>query len=187
MRFPLPHKKNGEYQQGVMQRLGLLFQYLKMEDQLIPYYFKAKPGTNPGIMYFNGVHGRVDQTDVHFDADKLGINDTLIELGVPRVVQDVIGPFARMLWSDMEKHTTTGWDVMMRNDAYSTRAYMAFKYMPSATFGLVPDHLSTREINWCETFDKSTGWYDKALTETVLEAIAFGDVDAASVEWKCIE
>ncbi|KAF8147675.1 flavin-containing amine oxidoreductase-domain containing protein [Crassisporium funariophilum] len=92
-----------------------------------------------------------------------------------------------MLYNDLKNHTHTGWNLMMRNDVYSTRAYMCFKYIPSASFGLPPDHLSTRVVNWCETFDKSTGWYDRALTETVLEAIAFGEAGDKDVDWKCLD
>lgn len=186
MRYPLPKKdKNGNYEPGVMQRLGQLFNYLGMQDQLIPYYFKSDK--KPGFKYFNGVRARIDEGNPDFDAPALGINSTLIELGTNRIVEDAIGPFARGLFNDLKNHTTTGWDVMMRNDAYSTRGYMSFKYLPSAGFGLEPEHLATRVINWLETFDKSTGWYDRALTETVLEAIAFGDAGDGVVDWKCIE
>jgi hypothetical protein len=51
-------------------------------------------------------------------------------------------------------------------------------------------HLTTNIINWCETFDKSTGWYDRALTEQVSEALAFakaGSQTIGDVEWKCFE
>ncbi|KAG2125132.1 hypothetical protein DEU56DRAFT_962934 [Suillus clintonianus] len=45
-------------------------------------------------------------------------------------------------------------------------------------------------VNWCETFDKSTGWYDHVLSETVLEAIAFGwhtGPDGPPTQWFCID
>jgi len=122
-----------------------------------------------------------------FQAPALGINSTLTSIGVTRMVNDAIGPFARALYYDLQNHTSTGWENMMRNDDYSTRAYLSFKYIPSATFGLGPEHLSTQVINWLETFDKSTGWYDRALTETVLEAIAFGEAGEGQIDWKCIE
>ena len=185
MRYPLPKSdEEGNYEPGVMQRLGQLFTYLGMHNQLIPYYFQSD--RQPGFQYFNGIRARIGQGN-DFNAPALGINSTLIDIGVSNVVNDAIGPFARVLFDDLKNHTTTGWATMMRNDAYSTRAYFSFKYIPSASFGLEPEHLTTRVINWLETFDKSTGWYDRALTETVLEAIAFGEAGDGQVDWKCIE
>lgn len=186
MRYPLPKRDaQGNYGPGVMQRLGQLFNYLGMQNQLIPYYFESDK--QPGFMYFNGILARIGEGRPNFDAPALGINSTLIGIGVNAVVNDAIGPFARVLSDDVKNNTTTGWETMMKNDAYSTRAYLSFKYIPSASFGLEPEHLTTRVINWLETFDKSTGWYDRALTETVLEAIAFGEVGDGQVHWKCIE
>lgn len=46
-------------------------------------------------------------------------------------------------------------------------------------------------VNWMETFDNSTGAYDRALTEVVLEAVAFGWKPPAEThegtKWWCIE
>ena len=185
MRYTLPKSdEKGNYEPGVMQRLGKLFTYLGMHNQLIPYYFQSN--NSPGFQYFNGIRARIGQGN-DFDAPALGISPTLINIGTSNIINDAIGPFAHILLGDLQKNTTTGWDIMMRNDAYSTRAYLSFKYMPSATYGLEPEHLPTRVINWLETFDTSTGSYDRALTETVLEAIAFGQADGAQVDWKCIE
>jgi len=39
-------------------------------------------------------------------------------------------------------------------NAFSMRSYMLLRGM------------STEDISWCETLDKSTGWYDRALTES---------------------
>jgi len=184
MRYPLPKKdENGNYLPGVMRRVGDLFKYLEMEDKLIPYYYESN--ASPAFKYFNGERARIGD-NANFNGSSLGISDTLLGLGTSTVVEDVVGPFANMLWEDLRNHTRSGWEVMMANDAYSMRAYMSFKYIPSAGFGLPPDHLSTRVINWCETFDNSTGSYSKALTETVLDVIAFGQ-DGSEVEWKCIE
>jgi len=185
MRFPLPKTNDkGDYESGVMQRLGNLFNYLGMQNKLIPYYFKSNE--SQGFQYFNGERVRIGERS-DFNAPALGINSNLIDLGVNNIVNDVVGPFAKLLFDDLKNRTETGWQVMMRNDVYSTRAYMSFKYIPSASFGLEPEHLATRVINWCETFDKSSGWYDRALSETVLEAIAFGEAGDGVVDWKCIE
>ena len=47
------------------------------------------------------------------------------------------------------------------------------------------------DLAWVEAHDKSTGWYDRALSETVLEAIAFGWSPSTNpmetTRWWCIE
>ncbi|KAJ3510580.1 hypothetical protein NLJ89_g4592 [Agrocybe chaxingu] len=188
MRFPLPEQDPfGNYKSGIMQRVGNLFNYLKMQDKLLPYYFKSNG--SPGFQYFNGVRARIgDGAD--FDAPSLGIADQFIKNGVTAIVDDVVGKFAAGIYEDLKTGGEEGWQDMMAHDAYSTRAYMAFKYIPSPSLDLPEAHFSTRVINWCETFDKSTGWYDRALTETVLEAIAFGEQPEEvrnKVNWRCID
>ncbi|CAA7261987.1 unnamed protein product [Cyclocybe aegerita] len=188
MRFPLPEQDPfGNYKGGIMQRVGNLFNYLKMQDKLLPYYFKSNG--SPGFQYFNGVRARIgDGAD--FGAPLLGIAQELINKGVSTIVDDVVGKFAQGIYDDLKTSGEEGWKEMMAHDAYSTRAYMAFKYIPSPSLGLPEAHFPTRVINWCETFDKSTGWYDRGLTETVLEALAFGDQPKEvknKVNWRCID
>jgi len=186
MRYPLPKSdEKGNYEPGVMQRVGQLFTYLGMRKQLVPYYYSSNK--RPGFQYFNGIRSRIGEGSPNFDAPALGIDSALINIGVTNIVNDAVVPFARALFEDLQNHTTTGWDDMMKNDAYSTRSYFSFKYVPSPSFGLPAEHLSTRVINWLETFDKSTGWYDRGLTETVLEAIAFGQAGGGEIDWRCIE
>ncbi|KAF8153859.1 hypothetical protein B0H34DRAFT_661915 [Crassisporium funariophilum] len=186
MRYPLPKlDEHGDYKPGVMWRVGHLFKYIGLQPKLINYYFSsAKRG---GFRYFNGIRERIGEGNSDFDAPKLGINEALIKIGPSTIVHDVINPFAEKLFNDLKNHTTTGWEEMMQSDVYSTRAYMSLKYTPNPSWGLPPDHLSNRVVNWLETFDKSTGWYDRGLTETVLEAIAFGQVGDAEIDWKCID
>lgn len=188
MRFPLPKKTNGKYELGVMRRLGELFAYLEMEDKLIPYYFNSVK--SPGFQYFNGVRARIpsqDEPPPDFNARSLGISDRFIGVGVQRIVQDVLGPFTDLLYNDLKNNTRTGWETMMENDAYSTRAYMAFKYKPNPRFGLEEEHLSTKVIDWCETLSTSTGRYNEALSEHVLGLSALGQVGDGVIDWKCIE
>ncbi|KAF4611779.1 hypothetical protein D9613_003929 [Agrocybe pediades] len=184
MRYPLPKTNSqGNYEPGVMQRVGQLFNYLGMQEKLIPYYYAS--AKEPGFQYFNGIRQRIGEGS-DFNAPALGIDAPYIKAGPSKIIDDVVGPFAQKLFYDLQNHTTTGWDEMMRNDTYSTRAYMSFKYLPNSSLGLPNEHLRTRVINWVETFDKSTGWYDRALTETVLEAIAFGQA-GGDIDWKCID
>ena len=184
MRYPLPPLDDkGDYLPGVMQRLGWLFKYIGVQEKLVPYYYASNK--SPGFQYYNGIRVRIgDHSD--FDAPALGINQSYIAAGTKAIVDDVVNPFAKALFDDLKDHTTTGWDKMLSADAHSTRSYMTFAYTPNASLGIPETSLSTGVVNWLETFDKSTGWYDRGLTETVLEAIAFGQAGGV-VNWTCIE
>ena len=185
MRYPLPPvDDNGDYKPGVMQRLGWLFNYIGLQDKLVDYFYTSDK--SPGFQYFNGIRAHIgDQNS--FNASALGVNQSYIAAGTSAIVEDVINPFAEALYDDLANHTTTGWEKMLSVDAHSTRSYMTFAYTPSESLGIPEESLSTTVVNWLETFDKSTGWYDRGLTETVLEAIAFGQADDGTVDWKCIE
>ena len=185
MRYPLPPLDDkGDYKPGVMQRLGWLFKYLGMQDKLIDYFYSSDK--SPGFQYFNGIRVRIgEQSD--FDAPALGINQSYITAGTSAIVDDVVNPFAQALFDDLRDKTTTGWEKMMSVDAHSTRSYMTFAYTPNVSLGIPEQSLATGVVNWLETFDKSTGWYDRSFTETVLEAIAFGQAGDAVIDWKCIK
>ena len=64
---------------------------------------------------------------------------------------------------------------------------MTFAYTPNVSLGIPEESLSIGVVNWLETFDKSTGWYDRGLTETVSETIAFGQAGDGVVNWTCIK
>ncbi|KAG0704662.1 hypothetical protein DFH29DRAFT_848626 [Suillus ampliporus] len=198
MRYPLPKKDNqGHYKPGVMKRLGDLINYSKLNDshniplksRLIDYYFTAKAGGS--FYYFNKQRYQVSDPSSKppdFRAQEMGVEPEYVAVGVEKIVGDVIEPFARILTQDLEQQSRRGWDIMRKNDVYSLRAYMSFKYIPSVSLGLSPMHLDTNVINWCETFDKSTGWYDRSLTESVFEALAFAKAGSErDVEWKCFK
>jgi len=190
MRYPLPPRgQDGKYKTGISQRLGNLFDFLGMQDKLIPYYFSSDPDHEPPFKLFNNVRARAN-ADSDWNASALGIGSDVIKVGVDKILEDIITPFTRRLLMDTQENKDgkgKGWKVMMRNDVYSTRAYMSLKYIPSSKFELEPEHLTTNVVNWLETMDTSTGSYDNAFTETVLDAIAFGSVHGEKIEWKCIE
>ncbi|KAF8869719.1 hypothetical protein CPB84DRAFT_1856086 [Gymnopilus junonius] len=140
---------------------------------------------------------------VHFSSRVEEITTPYSRTTAKEVIQDTsasdidafikIGPAKMSTMSFSGGTSHDGWDYMMQYDMYSTRAYMAIAYKPSEALlneGMPDGPLPTDVINWCETFDKSTGWYDRAFSETVLEAIAFGwnpDPDAPATNWYCLD
>ncbi|KAI5984068.1 hypothetical protein EDD15DRAFT_1812652 [Pisolithus albus] len=193
MRYPLPKKEQGQYKNGIMKRLANLIVYLGLENSLIPYYYKAREGEgrNPGFYYFNGVRKPVSEDlKEDFRAEEIGVHADYIKAGAGTITKDVINPFVRVLADDLKHGSKRGWQMMKENDSYSVRAYMASKYLPSANLELPPRHLPNDVINWCSLLGGSSGGYDRALTESVLSALAFakvGDTDFGKVEWKCFD
>lgn len=181
MRFP---KTNA------MNRVLDLFNSKKVSLTLQDYIFSCPQE----LKSYNGItvqKGSIKDGVDTFDS-KAVIEDTTpdpyITYGVDKLVGDVIGPFVQALQDDLTNDTKNGWEYMEQFAAYSTRAYMSTKYIPSqdliTNYGLPATPLSNDIVNWCETFDKATGWYDRALSETVLESIAFGTVNT---QWHCVK
>ncbi|KAI6141914.1 hypothetical protein BKA82DRAFT_1003011 [Pisolithus tinctorius] len=201
MRYPLPKKDaQGRYKNGIMKRLAELIIYPplnqgldRLKDRLIPYYYKAREGPNlkPGFYYFNGVYEPVSETPKGpFRGQEMGVDADYIKAGVDAISGDVTKPFVRMLIEDLKHDEKKGWKVMMENDSYSVRAYMASKYLPSANLELPPQHLPNDVINWCGLLSSSSGGYNHALTESVFSPLAFakvGGTDFGDVDWKCFD
>ncbi|KAK2462140.1 hypothetical protein APHAL10511_005838 [Amanita phalloides] len=181
-----------------MRRVFHLFDYpplntgdLQLKAKIKPFIFTS----NNSFLSYNDVtvkHNDVPAGDP-FKASAV-IKDTnpnpYIAAGVTAILNDVLGRFAVPLMNDLKTGKTDGWDLMMKYDKHSTRSYMALAYTPSDHLNLPKKPLPTDVINWLETFDKSTGWYDRALTETVLEAIAFGwnpNPNAPPTSWHLID
>lgn len=199
MRFPLPKKENGKYKNGTMRRLAELTEYGPLNqgpdplrEQLIPFYYTARDSNRPGFYYFNGIHQKVGgaKDPSGFKAKDMGISDAYIEAGADAIHGDAINPFVRILINDLEKGTKDGWAVMMENDVYSVRGYLASKYLPSYSLNLPPKHLSNDTVNWVNLLQSSSGGYNRALTGSVFSAFAFanvGDNDFGDVDWKCFK
>ncbi|KAG1751233.1 hypothetical protein EDB19DRAFT_1676233 [Suillus lakei] len=185
-----------------MQRVFNLFDYpplnkdnISLKTKVKPFYFVGG-GNNNTLYSYNGVTVRQNAMPPQdpFKADQV-IQDVVdsspyITAGVKAIMDDVIGPFATRLLDDLNTGGSEGWKYMQSFDHYSTRAYMQLKYIPSPSLGLPNESLPTDVVNWCETFDKSTGWYDRALSETVLEAVAFGwhpGPNPPPTQWFCID
>lgn len=181
MRFPLPPDDS---MNGPHKRLRKLFEYLGTD--LLKYI----PKTDQGRRYYNGVNARFCNKEETFRAKELNVPNPYILAGVDALTTDYIERLTRPLLQDMENDTVDGWkDFKNLYDRHSTRSYLQFVHVPcqelQVQFGVPATGLPTAVINWMETFDTSTGAYDRALTETVLEAIAFGVV-GDNPEWRCI-
>lgn len=169
---------------NIMTRLFHLFSYLNLSASVVPYYLTAKE--NNGYLLYNNVRVRQNAlpTGDIFDAGNTGIDISYILAGHQNIIDDVVKPFVVALQQDLLDGGTAGWDMLQVNDGYSLRAYMSFKYIPDPQLQIPLTHLPAEVVNWCETMGDSTGAYDRALSEIVLDALAFGDTN---FEWKCIE
>ncbi|KAJ7786179.1 hypothetical protein B0H16DRAFT_1295633 [Mycena metata] len=154
-------------------------------------------GNNNTLLSYNGITIRQNNqpplTDDVFRAREV-VKDTdaarYIAAGTTAIVNDVIRPYGKALLNDLKDGTQDGWELMKSVEDHSTRSYMAFQYRPSSSIDLPATTLPNDIINWCETFDKSTGWYDRSFSETVLEAIAFGwnpDPSVPPPNWFLVE
>ena len=193
-----------------MIRLWNLFNYEHLNkgndplsDRLRPYIFGDD--TSPTFRYFNGMRYRANAVPPPSDdpfKSKAVIFDTnaqpYIEAGAEDILNDIVYPFATALLHDLDHNETKGWELLMKFDNHSARSYMSTVYRPSKELKLkypsLPDtHLSTDIVNWLETFQDSTGGYDRALSETILDVIAFGwrppspDPTPQPNVWHCIE
>ncbi|THU91424.1 FAD/NAD(P)-binding domain-containing protein, partial [Dendrothele bispora CBS 962.96] len=110
---------------------------------------------------------------------------------VPELVNYVVDPFVKALAKDIQTGGSEGWKMMMNYDKYSTRAYMLLEPTDPSLDpeGLLP--YPSYLIDFLETFDKSTGWYDNAFTETVLEQMAFAwplsTPGSEDIKWWCLD
>ncbi|KII90226.1 hypothetical protein PLICRDRAFT_584478 [Plicaturopsis crispa FD-325 SS-3] len=183
MRFP---------ETPIMTRLFKLFNYEKLntgdiqvQKKLIPYYFDAKDGN--GVYDYNGHRLREDEIPTAqkynpdpFDIQSLRVDSIYIKIGVKKIYDDVIGPFAELLEKDLESggKSKEGWKELLKYDSYSTRSFMCHAYRPSpklVALGLPEGKsLPTNVVNWLETMSMTTSWFDRAFITTILEEMAFG-------------
>ncbi|KAG1907465.1 uncharacterized protein F5891DRAFT_1181741 [Suillus fuscotomentosus] len=195
-RFPLPKKDaQGNYKIGIMRRLGESIDYSKLNNSdavestppttvnrrpftwgscraplnscLIDYHMTSKRQGH--FLYFNNQCYRVSQTSrpPDFHAQELGVDPQYNAAGVENIVKDVVSPFAKDLMKDLEQN-----------------------YTPTISLQIPRTSLSTNTINRCEVSNSSTGSFDLALTEWVVDTLSFGGVESQTfghVEWKCLK
>lgn len=191
-----------------MQRVFHLFHYQRLNEnglalaQKLKRYIFECPNE---LLSYNGVTvkriEREHQGDpflseaVILDTPELRRN-AYIAATAECIVDDVIRPFAIGILNDLRNGGHQGWEDLQAFDKYSARAYMSTFYRPSASLrarypGIPDEALPTDVVNWCETFKGSTGSYDRAFTEMVLGAVAFGwqptREERENIDWYYIE
>ena len=129
--------------------------------KLIPFIMAmVEPMTNTLLFYNNArVNNRAPSvTDDPFHVSAY-VDDPNIRTpeGVSAKVLEVLQPFRDLFRSSPQgppNITAAVNTIFEEADKYSMRSYM------------YQNGLSTGDINWCETLDKSTEWYDQGLTES---------------------
>lgn len=143
-----------------MRRTFALIEKMGLRDQLIDYNFEGKHNFR------------------HYPYSPKGyIPETFLDKNPVEIMKEVLKQ-PRALFKDCATIKEAIERLTKEYDHYSTRSFMNEKDIPSSV------------IKWCETMDTSTGFYDRGLTETVLESVAFDwpeKENSKKIEWKCIE
>lgn len=90
------------------------------------------------------------------------------------LLEKEIAPFIKKL---VENPDTALDELIDHYDHYSTRSYLTSKGYPPAV------------VNWIETMSYGTGWFDRALIETILEQLAFSydRPSSTDLKWRCVK
>lgn len=103
------------------------------------------------------------------------------------IIKFTINPIREALKKDAEQKPPgrSGWDLLMRYDRYSTRGFLGVSH-PELRYplGIPKPPYNYDTIEWLETFNGGTSWYDQAHSETVLESIDFEFNDKTN--WYCV-
>lgn len=183
-----------------MTRVFSLFDYpplntdgLALREKLRPFIFES----NDTLLSYNDVAVVRDdmqalaQDPFHSAAVIQDTNSSsaYVSVGANAILNDVIAPFATRLLADIQNNIQDGWKYLQTYDGYSARSYMALEYRPSTSLGLPNAPLPLDVISWIETFEDSTGAFDRAFSEIVLDNVDFGwSADPRkSADWFLIE
>ncbi|KAI0959092.1 hypothetical protein AcW1_004023 [Taiwanofungus camphoratus] len=165
---------------------------LKPRLNLMEYYFDNANSTllyNEVLMkQTSGIHPE----DFHVRNIPPGYG----KYGVTRLVDNVLNPFVKALADDYEMKRHAGWNITMEYDIYSTRVYMSGNRSDNKEYldelKKMPYPTEVQVVNWLETFDSSIGSYDVALSEAVLDKLAFDystrePMPTSGQKWFCFE
>jgi hypothetical protein len=136
-----------------------------------------------------------------FTADKsLQIDPRLLTLKLsPGVIMtSLLEPLRQQLRDDLNNQTNTGWQTLMSFDAMTMTQFLSSPWPsslplptlpPPMTGNLPPPPYNYDTIQWFETFNGGTNWYDQAFSEIVLESLDFDfpkPGDPKKIDWYCI-
>ena len=133
----------------------------RLPVKLIPYIMEMVDPPNTFLCYNNvSIHNN----DTSVTGDPFNVSsyiknpDLMTPQGVARRVSAVLQPFRNLfrIPNMTSSEIKTAVDQLCEKTAkFSMRSYMYKEF-----------HMDDREVSWCETLDRSTGWYDLSLTES---------------------
>ncbi|KAM7187564.1 hypothetical protein V8F20_010931 [Naviculisporaceae sp. PSN 640] len=204
MRFP---------ENPVMTRVFELFRLLDMHKQelkpdtpngaLIPY---SMTNTVPGVdgpvqnepFCYNGITKWGSYTDIAAEAgeggDAFGFNQDPYAPAIPTVILkskpgDVVDEALKELRDAIKDDEKKGWDLLMKYDKHTTRDWMGSYWDDDCYRNPMLPPFNATTINFLETMNGGTDWYDQALSETVLESLDFDYADPGKSDpysWWCV-
>ncbi|RYP09077.1 hypothetical protein DL764_001498 [Monosporascus ibericus] len=156
-----------------MRRVFDLFRRTKMP--LIKYCFQ---GGDECPKFFNDRHNVAGRRDPYCVGVSSGgtVADDVVD-DVEEVLDEAFGPYKRALADDFE----SGFEKLMAVDDFSTREYLR----RGGSDGTGRHH-DFHSIQWMETQNTSTGLFDQAFSESVMDSFDF-DNSVGEIEWRCIE
>ncbi|KAG8988954.1 hypothetical protein FRB90_002474 [Tulasnella sp. 427] len=176
MRFPRTDAMNRTFQ--LFEGKMLNSDGFSLQDKLIPYNFD----NDNAFACYNG-QPPIRRRDLKlkssdFEFEEIGVDPTYLVEGADKILWDtLLENFIPPLLQDLKDGGQAGWENLMKFDNYTTRSYLS-----------LVGKLSTEVINWLETVTFGTGWFDQALSEMVLESIAFSSYwGAKRPEFVCIK
>ncbi|KIP03625.1 hypothetical protein PHLGIDRAFT_77283 [Phlebiopsis gigantea 11061_1 CR5-6] len=165
----------------IMKPVFDLFKELQRagELKLLDYYFNDLKGTSTAC--YDDI--TVTRTTVQQQQDPWQISKW------KALTTYAVKPFWDKLVEDVKSGSDEGWRLMMKYDKYSMRAYISGNRSDNTSF-LDPERrfpYSVPVVQKCETFDMSTGGFDRALTEVVLDYLDFSWDGQTDIRWYCVD
>lgn len=169
MRFP---------QINIMNRTFDLFKRLEVPQ--ITYYYDYGSAKTPSryndVVSIEGEKPPGDNDTYKVSVSNGGsVPDATIQKGVDAILEEAFGPYKTV----MEQNFEEGFNNLMKQDKYSTRQYLRENMSPGYGFF---------SIQWMETINTSSGLFDQAFSESVIDSF---DFDAPTgpgghEDWTCI-
>ena len=148
---------------------------------VIPYYLDSTTGAVNNPSLYND-HLLMPDSPPPFDPYKVSVSnggsipDDVVKAGT-KILDQEFGVYKEA----MEKDFEAGFKFLLTQDAFSTREYL--KTGGADGKNKKYDFFS---VQWMETLDTSSGLFDQAFTESVIDSFDF-DNPKGSVQWSCIE